>query len=152
MARSPYGSSKKPRPKPRARPAAEPKPPQTPGEKTAGYEREFKHPSGIEWDRKKAVVIDHYKGICALCEHPGAKQVDHVIVYADKRDDSIANLRPAHGSSGSQKNPCPVCGLNCNQVRGGLTFEAGRAKIARRIAARGLAPPVDLEQDNGRDW
>lgn len=117
-----------------------------------GYEREQRHPSGREWNRKKAVVIDHHKGICWLCEHPGATQVDHVLAYAEGGTDDISNLKPAHGSSGSQKNPCPVCKLNCNQIRAGLSAEAGKRKIARRIAQQGLTPPVNPDKDNGRDW
>lgn len=146
---SPYGSSKKPKAKKPAVSSPRPVPrDKTPTEKTAGYGREFRHPSGREWDRKKAVVIDHYKGICHLCGHPGARQIDHVIVYGETQDDSIPNLRPAHGSAGSQKNPCPVCKLNCNNIRGALSVEAGKRKIALR---QGLTP-VDPDQDNGRDW
>jgi len=149
--RSPYGSSKKPKPKRAPASSAPVNKEPTATEKTAGYQREFRHPSGREWNRKKAVVIDHYKGICHLCDHPMAQQIDHVIIYGETQDDSIANLRPAHGSSGSQKNPCPVCKLNCNQIRSGLSVEAGRRKIAKRIAQQGLTPPVNGE-DNGRDW
>lgn len=72
-------------------------------------------------------------------------QADHVVQYAEGRDDSIANLRPAHGTANTQKNPCPVCGLNCNNIRGALSVEAGRAKIARR---QGKVAPEATE----RDW
>jgi len=98
-----------------------------------GYQNENRHPSGAAWNRIKANVISYYGGICHLCDHPLAEQVDHLVQYAEGGGDSIENLRPAHGSANTQKNPCPVCGLNCNNIRGGLSVEAGRAKIQRRI-------------------
>jgi len=141
-------SSKKPQPK---KPSSEPKPvpaQKSPSEKMKGYEREQRHPSGREWNRKKANVISYYGGICGQCDHPGATQVDHVKAYAEGGDDSVGNLRPVHGSSGSQKNPCPVCKLNCNQIRGSLSFEGGRAKIARRQSIT----PVVKDKDAAREW
>lgn len=146
-------SKKPPAKKPRASSAPVPSE-KTLNDKTEGYDREFRHPSGAAWNRKKANVISHYNGICGLCDHPGALQIDHVIAYAEGQDDSIGNLRPVHGSSGKQKNPCPVCGLNCNQVRAGLSFEAGRAKIARRMKTQGRVTPAVKKpvKDIGREW
>lgn len=114
----------------------------------ADYEREQRHPSGRMWEAKVANVISYYNGICHLCGHPGAKQADHLVQYAEGGDDSLENLRPAHGSAGKQKNPCPVCGLNCNNIRGALSVEAGKRKIARR---QGITPEVK-DADQGRDW
>lgn len=116
--------------------------------KLAGYQREQRHPSGREWKRIVANVISHYGGVCHLCGHPGALQADHQVQYAEGGDDSLANLRPAHGTANTQKNPCPVCGLNCNNVRGALSVEAGRAKIARRQKK----PPAAENRDGGREW
>lgn len=121
--------------------------------KLENYGREQRHPSGAEWNRKKANVIAANGGICYLCDHPNAKQIDHLVV-SYPLDNSLPNLRPAHGSSRrNQQNRCPVCGLNCNQVRGSLTVEAGRAKIARRIA-QGVTVPVNEPEhrDEGREW
>lgn len=78
-----------------------------------------------------------------LCDHPGALQGDHVIQYAEDGTDDISNIRPAHGSAGKQKNPCPVCGLNCNNVRGALSVEAGRRKIARRLEKMDITSEVN---------
>lgn len=140
-------SSKKPKPsKQRPVPSPEPKP-QTPSERMQGYDRERRHPSGREWKRIVQNVVSYYGGICHLCGHPGALQADHIEQYAEGGNDSLANLRPAHGSANTQKNPCPVCKLNCNNIRGALSVEAGRAKIARR---QGIAPEVN--EDPGRDW
>lgn len=118
----------------------------TPGERMEGYGREQRHPSGREWKRIVASVVAYYNGICHLCGHPGARQADHLVQYAEGGDDSIANLRPAHGTANTQRNPCPVCGLNCNNVRGALSVEAGRAKIARRLRNAPVA------QDGEREW
>lgn len=140
-------STKKAKPKKAAAaPAPAPKP-QTPGEKMQGVVSE-RHPSGAAWNRKKANVIAFYNGICHLCNHPGALQVDHIVPFAETHDDSIANLRPAHGTAKNQKNPCPVCGLNCNNIRGALSVEAGKRKIAAR---QGKSPQAEPE-DSGREW
>lgn len=64
--------------------------------------------------------------MCWLCGHPGARTADHVISVRDwlrihgsyAGVNNPANLRPAHGVKTFVNNPCPVCGLLCNQVRG----------------------------------
>lgn len=141
-------SSKKPKPVKKPPPSRDVvPPPQSPGEKMAGYESE-RHPSGAVWNRKKANVIAYYNGICHLCEHPGALQVDHLVPYAETHDDSLPNLRPAHGTAKTQKNPCPVCKLNCNNIRGNLSVEAGKRKIAARQG--NVTSPVT--EDLAREW
>lgn len=111
----------------------------------AGYERERRHPSGSVWKRIVANVISHYNGICHLCGHPGSLQADHIVQYAEGGDDSISNLRPVHGVANTQNNRCPTCGLACNNIRGALSVEAGKRKIARR---QGTVKPESTE----RDW
>lgn len=145
-----YRSKSTKKPKARKPPASSQLPGTKPSisDKTEGYEREQRHPSGPAWNRKVANVVAAYNGICHLCEHPGAIQGDHLVVDYPL-DSSIGNLRPAHGSAGKQKNPCPVCGLNCNQVRGSLTVEAARAKIARRLMRDSITDDVN---DGGREW
>ena len=68
------------------------------------------------------MLQDHH-GICHLCLHPGARQVDHTpprktLVRLGLDPGNPRYLRPAHGSGGKTPNPCPTCGLNCNQVKG----------------------------------
>jgi hypothetical protein len=141
-----YRNSSSKKPKARKPPASSTDPapkPKSISEKTEGYEREQRHPSGPVWKRKVANVIQAYNGICHLCDHPGALQGDHVIQYAEDGTDDISNIRPAHGSAGKQKNPCPVCGLNCNNVRGALSVEAGRRKIARRLEKMDITSEVN---------
>jgi hypothetical protein len=64
---------------------------------------------------------------CHLCGHHGAKTIDHKIsrkqwltthgTYHGYNHPN--NLAPAHGTRGPhQPNPCPVCGLLCNQTKG----------------------------------
>jgi hypothetical protein len=83
---------------------------------------------------------------CALCGHGGAQTADHII--DDRRwprdrygkrvpgFDDLSNLQPAHGTMGGRQpdNPCPVCGLLCNQVKG--------ARPARRPQTRVWLPDV----------
>ena len=54
-----------------------------------GYQNENRHPSGAAWNRIKANVISYYGGICHLCDHPLAEQVDHLVQYAEGGGDSI---------------------------------------------------------------
>jgi hypothetical protein len=141
--------------KPAARQPASPEPAsrsQSVREKTAGYENEQRHPSGPVWKRKVASAVSAYKGICHLCGHPGALQGDHVIQYAEGGSDDISNIRPAHGTAGKQRNPCPVCGLNCNNIRGALSVEAGRRKIARRLTQGQEGAVTEEVNDGGREW
>jgi hypothetical protein len=69
--------------------------------------------------------------LCALCGHYGARTADHKITAKDWPKnpltgrplpgfDDLTNLQPAHGTMGGRQpdNPCPVCGLLCNQRRG----------------------------------
>ena len=76
--------------------------------------------------RKTVATMLANSDLCWLCGHPGARTADHVISvkawfalhgsYAGVNHP--ANLRPAHGTKGRFNNPCPVCGVLCNQVRG----------------------------------
>lgn len=93
---------------------------------------------GSRWGKFAKQVVDYYGGLCHLCDHGGARQADHLIPVTERPDLSwvMSNCRPAHGAPG---NPCPRCGVYCNQVRGGLSVSRARRIIAERIA--GQAPP-----------
>lgn len=65
--------------------------------------------------------------LCWLCGHRDARTVDHVITVKEARKyppgtfdvNHPSNLRPAHGTRGAaEPNPCPTCGILCNQARG----------------------------------
>jgi hypothetical protein len=76
--------------------------------------------------RRAVATLLAQSDLCWLCGHPGAHTADHVITvkrwltlhgtYAGVNHPT--NMRPAHGTKGPVTNPCPVCGLLCNQVRG----------------------------------
>jgi hypothetical protein len=75
--------------------------------------------TGRPW-RRAAAAIRKATDICSICGHSGARTVHHdpplktlEELGLDPRDPEY--LRIAHGAP---RNPCPTCGLNCNQVAG----------------------------------
>ena len=56
-----------------------------------------------------ALVLQEYGTICHLCGQPGADTADHIVPRSHGGDDSLGNLRPAHGSP-------------CNYSRGNMTL------------------------------
>jgi hypothetical protein len=110
---------------------------------------------GARWERFARLVLANYGEVCWLCKHGGARQVDHVESVADRPDLAwdLANCRPAHGAPG---NRCPVCHQNCNQLRGPMSAERARRKIAERAAAGKGARPAQArlkpEPGAGRPW
>lgn len=124
------------------------------------------HARGYRWGKFAAFVTQHYGGICWICGHQGAAQVDHVIPVTEGGAEwDLANCRPAHGIS-RRPNPCPVCSpeagrpIFCNQIRGGLSVERARRIIAERVgsgnppgtgnARPGARPKPDAGA--GREW
>lgn len=120
---------------------------------------------GRVWTRFAKQVVDHYGGLCHLCDHGGAGQADHVIAVTERPDLAwkMSNCRPAHGAPG---NPCPVCTelaggrpVYCNQIRGGLSVDRARRLIAERTSGRKTplnaktpGAPAGQGQDAGRVW
>lgn len=117
------------------------------------------HARGHRWEKFAAFVVQSYHGICHICGHPGARQVDHLTPVTEGGDEwDIRNCRPAHGAPG---NPCPVCSLQagskivCNQLRGMGSVARARRIIAERIAANQKQPPKERRQTypgSGREW
>lgn len=110
-------------------------------------------PRGHRWEAFTRMVVGYYGGLCHLCDHGGARQADHIILTAERPDLAwdLNNCRPAHGAPG---NRCPVCGLHCNQIRGALSVERARAKIAERMGEiqTGLKNRPPPDPDVGRPW
>jgi 5-methylcytosine-specific restriction endonuclease McrA len=52
--------------------------------------------SGSREQRINKAVMEKYGGVCHVCGHPGADQVDHVIPLAEGGPDTFANRRPIH--------------------------------------------------------
>lgn len=55
-----------------------------------------------------ALVLAEYGDICHLCGRPGATTADHLIPQVRGGDDSLANLRPAHGPCNSARQDLPL--------------------------------------------
>lgn len=71
--------------------------------------------SGEKLQKLRARVFTHYGDQCWLCGGDGADTIDHIIPVADGGDDSLDNLRPAHGRKSklctgnfSRKRPDPI--------------------------------------------
>lgn len=75
-------------------------------------------------------VLRRDKGICHLCDQPGADTADHVIPAAHGGTDHLDNLKAAHHDP-------------CNRLRGDRSIAWARAEIAKR---RGDTP------DAGWTW
>ena len=75
---------------------------------------------------RNAKVVRDGAGICHLCGHAGADAADHVVPLARGGSDTRDNLKPAH-----HFEPCPTCGIKCNQVKAGLSPERYAAKMGR---------------------
>jgi hypothetical protein len=85
---------------------------------------------------KTARIIAAHAGICHLCGHGQATQVDHVIAWSEWTNPTLSvhdasNLAPAHGSV------CPICGRDCHADKS--KTEAARGST--RHAARGRRAP-----------
>lgn len=86
---------------------------------------------------KRRRVLARHAGICHLCGHPDAGDVDHVVPWAEwaRTDLSVhdeSNLRPAHGT------PCPTCGRDCHADKTKAEAARGRARghMKRKAQAR----------------
>lgn len=127
---------------------------------------QMSRPPGIgshAWDLIRARVFGAYGHVCWLriCQHPGARSVDHVEPVTERPDMAFAlsNMRPAHGS----RNPCPVCSeaagrkVCCNQLKAGMSVERARRLIEGRTGLKigELAQrkePERVNADPGREW
>jgi len=58
--------------------------------------------SGEKLQKLRKQVFTHYGDQCWLCGGEGADTIDHIIPVADGGDDSLDNLRPAHGRKSKQ--------------------------------------------------
>lgn len=113
------------------------------------------------WGAFAKSVIDYYGGVCHICGHGGARQVDHLEPVTEKPELMwvLSNCRPAHGVNRGKSNPCPQCSaaagrkIHCNQLRGMGSVERARRIIAERIAEHGAVKPVRVRKiDGGRPW
>jgi hypothetical protein len=106
-----------------------------------------RRPSRLSRTDKDAVLRAH-AGICHVCHHPGATQVDHLVnVTAWIRQqipgdyDHPNNLAPIHGTPDGQQ-PCPTCGATCHKDK--TQDEARRGRV-RRTRTREQHPGLTRE-------
>lgn len=60
-------------------------------------EQPRKRLSGEKLQKLRAQVFNYYGDACWLCGGEGADTIDHIVPVIDGGDDSLDNLRPAHG-------------------------------------------------------
>lgn len=64
--------------------------------------------SGRKAQRLTALTLATYGTTCHLCGRPGASTADHLIAREHGGDNSLDNLRPAHGSCNSRRRSMPL--------------------------------------------
>lgn len=74
---------------------------------------------GSQWGGRRAtrltaLVLSTYGNICHLCGGRGATTADHIVPRSHGGDDSIDNMRPAHG--------------RCNSKRGNMSLDEWRSR------------------------
>lgn len=77
-----------------------------------------------DWKTRKALVLKRHAGICHVCGHGQAEQVDHLLNLARGGNHEPANLAPIHGTH------CPTCGRRCHIEKTAKESAAGR--VSRR--------------------
>jgi 5-methylcytosine-specific restriction endonuclease McrA len=48
------------------------------------------------WRKQRARAISHDRGICHICDKPGADSADHLLRVVDGGTDELSNLAAAH--------------------------------------------------------
>lgn len=105
--------------------------------------------AGHRYNKFRRLVFATYGNVCWICGHGGARQVDHVESVTEHPEllYTVSNGRPAHGAPG---NTCPVCKLNCNQIKSGYSIERARRIVAERQGSK--EPPSTPKTEEGREW
>jgi hypothetical protein len=104
-----------------------------------------KRPTGNLNRKLRKAVFATYGDICWLCGNEGADTIDHLEMITSGGDNSIQNLRPAHGRK------TPYCNGNFSRKRGRVTN-----KPKHRRAVMDIQPaPVrnsDVIIEYGEGW
>src|SRR5690242_2509828 len=103
------------------------------------WDQKRRPPSEYIHPKKAARILAAHGGICWLCGHGGATDVDHVVPWAEwtRTDLSVhdaSNLAPAHGT------PCPTCGRDCHADKTKAEAARGRARANAERKARAARP------------
>jgi 5-methylcytosine-specific restriction endonuclease McrA len=79
-----------------------------------------------DWPQLRATILSVHRGLCHVCQKPGATEVDHVMPAHLGGTDHPTNLRPIHTS--------------CHRTKTGREAQAARPKRKRPPEAHpGLA-------------
>lgn len=89
--------------------------------------------------KKVQRILAQRDGICYLCQHGGATELDHIVPWAEwqRTDLSVhdaSNLAPAHGM------PCPTCGRECHADKTKAEAARGRARAQAKRKASASRP------------
>ena len=89
--------------------------------------------------KKAARILAQHAGICHLCGHPDAEQVDHRTPWAEWSHPTLSvhdasNLAPTHGA------PCPTCGRECHGDKTKAEAARGRARSLAKREAQARRP------------
>jgi 5-methylcytosine-specific restriction endonuclease McrA len=74
-----------------------------------------RRPSTLRTQQRQAILRQHH-GICHVCGHEQATQIDHIINVASGGTDQPHNLAPIHGTPYGT-HPCPTCGQACHYIK-----------------------------------
>jgi 5-methylcytosine-specific restriction endonuclease McrA len=78
-----------------------------------------------DWHRRKAAVHRRDQGVCHVCGHGGADEVDHIRNVAAGGSHELTNLALIHGKQ------CSVCGKRCHIQKTAAEASAHRVRRAR---------------------
>lgn len=86
---------------------------------------------------QRIIARDH--GVCYLCGHDGATEVDHITPWSEwtRTDVSVhdaGNLAAVHG------RPCAMCDRDCHADKSKAEAARGRRRASQRRAAQGKRP------------
>ena len=89
--------------------------------------------------KKAQRILTQHGGICHLCHHPDATEVDHIIPWAEWTHPTLSvhdatNLAPTHAT------PCPTCGRDCHADKTKAEAARGRARGTARRRAQAARP------------
>jgi 5-methylcytosine-specific restriction endonuclease McrA len=103
------------------------------------WENKRRTPADYIHPKKRDRVLRAHHGVCHLCGHPDADQVDHVTPWAEWTNPTLSvhdesNLAPAHGY------PCPHCGRDCHADKTKAEAARGRARGNEQRKAQATRP------------
>ena len=88
-----------------------------------------------DWHRRKTAIHRRDQGVCHVCKHEGADEVDHIVNVAawlrEQRDGDphdLSNLALIHGAA------CGTCGKRCHIAKTAVESHVNRRRRNRPVA------------------